>query len=58
MEKVKYRYNRWRLALGRLVNLRYINRWIIFCADLFISLCKTKCFFTNCKGSENQLTIK
>ncbi len=30
MEKVKYRYNRWRLALGRLVNLRYINRWIIF----------------------------
>ena len=26
MEKVKYRYNRWRLALGRLVNLRYINR--------------------------------
>ena len=21
---------RWRLALGRLVNLRYINRWIIF----------------------------
>ena len=39
MEKVKYRYNRWRLALGRLVNLRYINRWIIFCADLFISLC-------------------
>ena len=35
MEKVKYRYNRWRLALGRLVNLRYINRWIIFCADLF-----------------------
>ena len=39
MEKVKYRYNRWRLALGRLVYLRYINRWIIFCADLFISLC-------------------
>ena len=39
MEKVKYRYNRWRLALGRLVNLRYINHWIIFCADLFISLC-------------------
>lgn len=39
MEKVKYRYNRWRLALGRLVNLRYINRWIIFCADLFISRC-------------------
>ena len=39
MEKVKYRYNRWRLALGRLVNLRYINRGIIFCADLFISLC-------------------
>ena len=39
MEKVKYRYNRWRLALRRLVNLRYINRWIIFCADLFISLC-------------------
>ena len=39
MERVKYRYNRWRLALGRLVNLRYINRWIIFCADLFISLC-------------------
>ena len=39
MEKVKYRYNRWRLALGRLVNLWYINRWIIFCADLFISLC-------------------
>ena len=39
MEKVKYRYNRWRLALGRLVNLRYINRWIIFCTDLFISLC-------------------
>ena len=34
MEKVKYRYNRWRLALGRLVNLRYINRWIILC-DLF-----------------------
>ena len=33
MEKVKYRYNRWRLALGRLVNLRYINRWIIFCAS-------------------------
>lgn len=30
MEKVKYRYNRWRLALGRLVNLRYINHWIIF----------------------------
>ena len=30
MEKVKYRYNRWRLALGRLVNLWYINRWIIF----------------------------
>ncbi len=23
---------RWRLALGRLVNLRYINRWIIFSA--------------------------
>lgn len=23
MEKVKYRYNRWRLALGRLVNLHY-----------------------------------
>ena len=38
MEKVKYRYNRWRLALGRLVNLRYINRWIIFCADLWLSL--------------------
>lgn len=29
---------RWRLALGRLVNLRYINRWIIFSADLFVSL--------------------
>ena len=27
MEKVKYRYNRWRLALGRLVNLRYINHF-------------------------------
>jgi FlaA1/EpsC-like NDP-sugar epimerase len=26
------------LALGRLVNLRYINRWIIFSADLFVSL--------------------
>lgn len=37
MEKVKYRYNRWRLALGRLVNLRYINRWIIFCA--YPSMC-------------------
>ena len=37
MEKVKYRYNRWRLALGRLVNLRYINRWIIFCADTVTS---------------------
>ena len=37
MEKVKYRYNRWRLALGRLVNLRYINRWIIFCADPLLS---------------------
>lgn len=33
------RYNRWRLALGRLVNLRYINRWVIFCSDLFVSLC-------------------
>lgn len=32
------RYNRWRLTLGRLVNLRYINRWIIFCADLLVSL--------------------
>ncbi len=29
---------RWRLALGRLVNLRYINRWVIFSADLFVSL--------------------
>ena len=29
MEKVKYRYNRWRLALGRLVNLRYINLSLI-----------------------------
>ena len=29
---------RWRLALGRLVNLRYINRWITFSADLFVSL--------------------
>lgn len=29
---------RWRLALGRLVNSRYINRWIIFSADLFVSL--------------------
>ena len=26
------------MALGRLVNLRYINRWIIFSADLFVSL--------------------
>lgn len=32
-------YNKWRLALGRLVNLRYINRWVIFCSDLFVSLC-------------------
>lgn len=32
------RYNRWRLTLGRLVNLRYINRWIIFCSDLLVSL--------------------
>ena len=36
---MNFRKGRWRLALGRLVNLRYINRWIIFCADLFISLC-------------------
>ena len=47
MEKVKYRYNRWRLALGRLVNLRYINRWIIFCADLFISLCVSSVSYTH-----------
>lgn len=33
------RYYRWRLAFGRLVNLQYINRWIIFCSDLFVSLC-------------------
>ena len=26
------------IGLGRLVNLRYINRWIIFSADLFVSL--------------------
>lgn len=32
-------YGRWRLALARLVNLRYVNRWIIFGADLFVSLC-------------------
>ena len=35
---MKFRKGRWRLALGRLVNLRYINRWVIFCADLFVSL--------------------
>jgi|GEM_PF-6339944 len=40
MEKVKYRYNRWRLALGRLVNLRYINRWIIFlCGSFHFPMC-------------------
>lgn len=39
MGKVKYRCNRWRLALERLIDLRCINRWIIFCANLFISLC-------------------
>ncbi len=35
---IHVRKGRWRLALGRLVNLRYINRWFIFCADLLISL--------------------
>lgn len=35
---MNFRKGRWRLALGRLVNLRYINRWVIFCADLFVSL--------------------
>ncbi|MDD2953161.1 MAG: nucleoside-diphosphate sugar epimerase/dehydratase [Parabacteroides sp.] len=30
---------RWRLTLGRLVNLRYVNRWVIFFSDLFVSLC-------------------
>ena len=40
MEKVKYRYNRWRLALGRLVNFRYINRWIIFlCGSFHFPMC-------------------
>lgn len=40
MEKVKYRYNRWRLALGRLVNLRYINRWIIIlCGSFHFPMC-------------------
>ena len=34
----RYSYNRWLLLLGRVVNLRYINRWIIFCADLLVSL--------------------
>lgn len=29
---------RWRLVAVNLVNLRYINRWIIFSADLFVSL--------------------
>lgn len=33
------RYYRWRLAFCRLVNLRYINRWIIFCLDILVSLC-------------------
>lgn len=33
------RYYRWRLAFCRMVNLRYINRWIIFCLDLLVSLC-------------------
>lgn len=28
----------WQYALSRLVNLKYINRWIIFWSDLFISL--------------------
>ena len=27
---MNFRKGRWRLALGRLVNLRYINRWVIF----------------------------
>ena len=39
MEKVKYRYNRWRLALGRLVYLRYINRWIIFVRIFSFPMC-------------------
>lgn len=30
--------NKWQYALSRLVNLKYINRWIIFWSDLFISL--------------------
>lgn len=34
----RYSYNRWLLLLGRVVNLRYINRWIIFGADLLVSL--------------------
>lgn len=33
------RYYRWRLAFCRLVNLRYINRWSIFCLDILVSLC-------------------
>lgn len=33
------RYYRWRLAFCRLINLRYINRWIIFCLDILVSLC-------------------
>lgn len=31
-------YNKWQVALWRFVNLKYINRWIIFCSDLCISV--------------------
>lgn len=32
------RYNKWLAVLWRLVNLKYMNRWIIFCSDLCISM--------------------
>lgn len=31
-------YNKWQVALWRFVNLKYVNRWIIFCSDLSISV--------------------
>ena len=31
-------YNKWQVALWRFVNLKYVNRWIIFCSDLCISV--------------------
>lgn len=31
-------YSKWQVALWRFVNLKYVNRWIIFCSDLCISV--------------------